>query len=459
MLETDPLEIAECSEPNSGFMQKLCQFSVPQDTIPANSSLISASSLTGAVLVGTSFEQQHRVLVVPKFIDLLPATSHLAASAVTPLQDHDHCQIFLTSPCFWVSWSPDGALAAVAVVSGDVLVFSAQDLLVQRTMQPVFQFHQANIRQIEWSSCSSSLYVIDSSRRLSVRSLGAGASNAVELQTDATAIATEGDLVVYGQGISRKPTLCICKYDGQMRTLLTHSVSVPENWSCIIDSIAFIGPTALVLELLAVNENGGQEGSPSDEVFFSVIVLDDASQPTAVTHDMLSPERFHNKFQPIASQHAGGAPKGSRSPLSGPFMTAAAFPSSFPAAVACSSLLNELHFLHLFLKPIEDDESQLEWQVVLNAIDAMQLNLPGAEQSGTHVPNYVIGTAPFSSKRGVTVHHTLDGIPPAEVCTLLPPIGERSFLRFSCTACNLVSDNESPPCTKMWCRIPLKCSS
>ena len=182
------MEIAECTEPGSGFMQKLCQFSVPQDTIPANSSLIAASSLTGAVLVGTSHEQQHRVLVLPKFADLVPTSSHLAPSASTRLQDHDHSQIILASPCFWVSWSPDSALAAVAVVSGDVLVYSAADLLVHGTMQPICSFHQESIRQITWSSCSSSLYVVDSSRRLSVRSLGAGgASDAVELQTEATA--------------------------------------------------------------------------------------------------------------------------------------------------------------------------------------------------------------------------------------------------------------------------------
>lgn len=418
MLETDPLEIAECTEPSSGFIQKLCQFSVPQDTIPANSSLIAASSLTGAVLVGSSYEQQHNVLVIPKFSDLVPASSHQALPAPTSLQDCACSKIVLQSPCFWVSWSPDGALAAVAVVSGEVLVFSASDIVVHRTMQPIFHFRHASIRQISWSSCSSSLYIIDSSHKLSVRSLGAGgASDAVHLQSGATAIATEGDLVVYGHGVSQKPELCICKHDGQMRTIFTHTVSVPEDLHCIVDSIAFIGPSALVLELLAVDEFDpqGSTASPSDEVFFSVIVLDDASQPTAVTHDMLAPERFHDKFQPIPSQCTGGPYKGSRTPLAGPFMTAAAFPASFPAAVACCALLHELHFLHLFFTPVEGDESQLEWQVVLNAIDALQLNLPAADQSGTQVANYVIGTAPFSSKAGVTVHHALDGIPPAEV--------------------------------------------
>lgn len=422
MIDTDPLEIAECSDPQSGFMQKLCQFSVPQDTIPANSSLIATSDITGAVLVGTSYEGEHKVLVLRAFGDLLPASSENATSAANSLQDCDHCEIHLASPCFWVSWSPDGALAGVAGVDGDVLVFSAQDLLERRITQPVRQLHHSGIRQIEWGRGSSILYIIDQSRKLCLHNLASGrAGGAIELHADITAIAARESFVVYGQGIADTPNLVVCKCDEQMSTLVTHSVSVPDSWPCIIDSIAFISPTTLVIELIAVDESSPDYNgvSPSEEVFFSVVVLDDASHPTSVTHDMLAPERFHNGFQAIGSEKEGGVPKGSRSRMDGPFMTAGAFPGSFPAAVACSSLLSELHFLHLFYAPVEEDENELQWQAVVNAIDAMQLNLPAAEQSGVQIPNYVIGTAPFCNKKGVTVHHKLDGIDPAEVCISL----------------------------------------
>lgn len=158
---------------------------------------------------------------------------------------------------------------------------------------------------------------------------------------------------------------------------------------------------------------------PSEEVFFKLIELDSATAPTAVTRDALAPERFHNQYAPIPGNSAAAPPKCRRSPSSGPFLSAAAFPGPFPAAVVASSLLQELHFVHLArrLDDGEDGDSGAgpQWWAISNSMDELQVQLPGAQQDGQLVPNYVVGAAAFTCAPGRSTLHPTDGIEPAEV--------------------------------------------
>lgn len=155
---------------------------------------------------------------------------------------------------------------------------------------------------------------------------------------------------------------------------------------------------------------------PSEEVFFKLIELDSATAPTAVTRDALAPERFHNQYTPIPGDTVAAPPKSRRSPSSGPFLSAAAFPGPFPAAVVASSLLQELHFVHL-ARRLDDGDSGAEpqWWAISNSMDELQVQLPGAQQDGQLVPNYVVGAAAFTCAPGRSTLHPTDGIEPAEV--------------------------------------------
>jgi hypothetical protein len=417
-MEDDFNEIEECAEAGNGFMCKLCEFTVPQYSISPSASILAASNVTGMVLVGSSSQHQHRVLVLRSFPDVLPDQP---CASDAPLEAHDHVVIPLSSPCSWVSWSQDGALAAVACERGHVLVFSAE-LLLQGDVQPVFQTECMNLKQVAWNGQYNGFFLLEYAQ---------GTLSSVLLQADSqpkvldvgdgiTSVAVQGDVVVLGHTLQEEPEIRICRDDQEkgLITSFTYPVSVPSDGSFCIDSMAFISPITLVIQVLAAESLADDEAGglpPPDEIFFAVLELDAAVNPRSVVNYMLGPERFHDNYHTIEPDEAGGPCKTHREPGMGPFMSAAAFQAPFSAAVICSSLLSELHFMHLFLRRPDDGEDELQWQVISNAVDALQLQLPGAYQSGQQVPNYVIGAAPYCCKFGVDVLHPSDGIAPAEV--------------------------------------------
>lgn len=172
----------------------------------------------------------------------------------------------------------------------------------------------------------------------------------------------------------------------------------------------------LVLPTTESPSDGPIQDLPSEEVFFRLIELDSADAPAAVRRDSLAPERFHNQYAPIPAATEAAPPKSHRRPGTGPFLSTAVFPPEFPVAVAASSLLQELHFVHLMRRVDEDDaDSGMQWWAISNSMDELQVQLPGARQDGQLVPNYVVGAAAFACRPGVSVLHPTDGIEPAEV--------------------------------------------
>lgn len=178
---------------------------------------------------------------------------------------------------------------------------------------------------------------------------------------------------------------------------------------------------------------------PSEEVFFKLIELDSPTTPTAIIRDALAPERFHDQFAPIPADTAGAPPKSCRRPSTGPFLSAAAFPAPFAAAVVASSLLQELHFVHLARRVDDDGDAAAgaQWFAISNSMDELQVQLPGAQQDGQLVANYVVGAAAFTCAPRRSSLHPTDGIDPAEVRPLHAPHACMQFARLhACVGSN-----------------------
>eukprot|EP00892_Ulva_mutabilis_P002952 jgi/Ulvmu1/12658/UM094_0014.1 len=412
----DEEDIQECFEAENGFMAKLCEYSVPLDKIPANASLLAASSSTGMIMVANSAEGQHSVLLMKNFAEDMPSG---VKHGSPPLADSEHVRIPLPSACFCVSWSPDDCLIFAACVSGDIVVFGAEHLAMGNA-QPISHFLFPNPRQVSWAGDSKKVYFVSRSHELKAYSLTDAAAVTL-LQEGVTAIATHRSAVA----VASNTDLCIYQQTGDgLQLLLKHPISIPVDGApAFIDGMAFISADTLILEVLAVSTDdqpdpqpeGPLQDLPSEEVFFKLIELDSGDAPTAVCRDALAPERFHNQFEPIPADTAAAAPKCVRLPRTGPFFNAATFPAAFPAAVVASSLLHELHYVH-FMRRVdgEDAAAGAQWWAVSNSMDDLQLQLPGARQDGSLVPNYIVGCAAFICRPGVHVIHPTDGIEPAQ---------------------------------------------
>lgn len=232
----------ECSEAENGFMAKLCEYSVPQDIIPPNASLLAVSASTGLVAVASSFKGQHSIILLKGFAAAMPGG---VKPGSTPLADVDHIRASLPAACFWVGWSHDESMVAAACVSGDIVVFGAQQTAMGN-IQPLSHFHFPNPRQIAWAGDSRMLYLINRSHELSVHSL-AHAQAATQLQANVTAVAVHGSFVAVANGCN---LMIYRQTDSNLQMLLHHPISIPvDDGPAIIDGMAYISADTLILEV------------------------------------------------------------------------------------------------------------------------------------------------------------------------------------------------------------------
>lgn len=241
-------EIQECFDPENGFMAKVCEYAVPQDFVPANASLLAASSATGMLVVVQSLKSSHSLLVLKSFADAVPSGIKAGSSQ---LDNVDTVHLSLPSACFWVGWSPDDSLLAAACASGHVIVYGAQHLAMGNT-QPLSHLHFPSPRQVAWAGDSRQLYMINTSFELSVVSLAHSVSPK-QLQTGVTAVANRGRLAAIADGCG----LCVYQQtDAGLSLLLKHPVSVPvDDAVAVIDAMVFIAEDTIVLEVCSASDS------------------------------------------------------------------------------------------------------------------------------------------------------------------------------------------------------------
>lgn len=235
-------EIQECTVAENGFMSKLCQHTVPQDTVPPNASLLAASASSGMLAIAQSEQPKKSAIVVKNFADVIPK----GVSAVTlALGQLDSTELELPSACFWLGWSPDDSLLAIACVSGDIQIHGAVHLGEGKTA-PISQFQFPNLKQLAWAGNSKQLFIVTQSHDLLSLPLAVGSAPKMQ-KSGVTAVATRGSLVA----VAEATALWVYQHtDTALEAGMHRSISVPADDSpVIVDGVAFISDDTIILEV------------------------------------------------------------------------------------------------------------------------------------------------------------------------------------------------------------------
>ena len=403
-----------------GFTKQLCTGRLLQDSLAPNCSLLAASQATGMLLVGASDAEQNAVLVFTNASALITTlTNSEGREGACELRQHASLMLPLPAPCQALHWSHDSALAAVLTVQGDIFIYAAQQLAA-RSAEYTVHLRCRPVRQVAWSPLPGRLLVLTANLQLHSADVTTSAPALQLLRQDVCAVACTHHLVAMATVSDAQPAVTIAMLPSPAKVTELFTEPLPyelEDAAALIDSLAFIAPDTLVLNVLSVSVSSPDVAANEDNEM-ALLELDDAEHPSCVTYAAQSELRFHALAEQVRKPGSDDAYLQERAPTQGPYMHAAVFAAPFCAAIIASGERGEDHIVHL-VRNTSDSDVDSHWQEVANPLDALKFKVPnteGASEDELYVPNFVAGATAVVTHAGEVVHHpSSEGPEPAQV--------------------------------------------